>query len=187
MAAVKAGTASELVNSSEIKAMTGPKIKPRPKAAPVSPRPRVRLVSSVMSLSAACAVERLAPNKPSTSRDRITSSSEVAKPSMMKLRQVVTWLMSSRGLRPKRSESAPMAGTPMSWARGKTRNHQTNLKRRPRRISSGVQVQQRQDERSSRAYRQRRAVKIGTTRRISSGSWPSALHRSRVFTARCCS
>ena len=89
MAAVNAGTASEFVNSRESSAMSGPKMKPRPKAAPVMPRPRVRFVSSVISLSAACAVERLAPKTPSTNRDRMTNSSDVAKPSMMKLRQVV--------------------------------------------------------------------------------------------------
>ena len=80
--------------------MTGPKMKPKPKAAPVTPRPRVRFVSSVMSLKAACAVERLAPKVPSSRRDRMIHVNDGARPSMMKLAQVVAWLISSSGLRP---------------------------------------------------------------------------------------
>ena len=63
---MKAGTASESEISRASRESSGPKMKPKPKAAPATPRPRVRLDASVISLRAALAVAKLAPNKPST-------------------------------------------------------------------------------------------------------------------------
>jgi hypothetical protein len=93
-------------------AITGPRMNPIPKAAPIKPSPWVRVLSLVLSEMAAWAVEIFAPDRPSMIRETNRRKRVLANPNRIKPARVPSWLITRIGLRPYLSDSRPRMGAP---------------------------------------------------------------------------
>src|ERR1022692_2904665 len=88
----------------------GPKIKPRPKAAPTRPKLFARCSGVETSDAYALATEKLAPAAPPTTRATNIHANDGARPSKRKGTPRPSSDQSSSGRRPKRSDNAPSRG-----------------------------------------------------------------------------
>ena len=121
-AATKAGAERLIVLSSP--PIAGPSIKPKPKAAPIRPKPLARSSGGVTSAIYAWAVLIFPPVMPSRIRAKNSTASTVPMPrgSSWSARPNTTYeipvparLISSTGRRPNRSDSAPSTGEKINW------------------------------------------------------------------------
>src|SRR5450755_982031 len=88
----------------------GPKMKPRPKAAPMRPKLFARFSAVETSDAYALATEKLAPDAPPTTRATNINASDGARPSNRKCKPSPSSDQSNTGRRPKRSDKAPSKG-----------------------------------------------------------------------------